>query len=70
MDHSNLSALKLWFDQPAEQDWNLALPVGSGRLGAMIFGNVVSERIQLDEDSLWNGGPRVQISPNPRSSAK
>jgi len=50
--------LKLWFDAPAEQDWNRALPIGSGRLGGMIFGNVVSERIQINEDSLWNGGPR------------
>ena len=50
--------LKLWFDAPAEHDWNRALPIGSGRLAGMIFGNIVSERIQLNEDSLWNGGPR------------
>ena len=50
--------LTLWFDSPAGQNWNRALPIGSGRLGGMIFGNVVSERFQLNEDSLWNGGPR------------
>ena len=48
----------LWYRQPAENDWNKALPVGNGRLGAMIFGNVEGERIQLNEDSVWSGGPR------------
>lgn len=46
----------LWFESPAE-NWDHALPVGNGRLGAMVFGNPKNERIQLNEDSLWPGGP-------------
>lgn len=46
----------LWYRQPAEV-WTEALPVGNGRLGAMVFGGVVEERIQLNEDSIWAGGP-------------
>jgi alpha-L-fucosidase 2 len=48
--------LRLWYQQPAEQ-WEQALPVGNGRLGAMVFGGVKRERLQLNEDSLWPGGP-------------
>lgn len=46
----------LWYEQPASS-WLEALPIGNGRLGAMIFGDPVNERIQLNEDSLWPGGP-------------
>ncbi|OOG78248.1 glycoside hydrolase N-terminal domain-containing protein [Algoriphagus sp. A40] len=46
----------LWYEQPA-QNWDEALPVGNGRLGAMVFGIPGKERIQLNEDSLWPGGP-------------
>ncbi len=46
----------LWYDKPAER-WVEALPVGSGRLGAMVFGGVESERLQLNEDTLWAGSP-------------
>ncbi|MDT0675271.1 glycoside hydrolase family 95 protein [Autumnicola musiva] len=46
----------LWYENPA-QDWNHALPVGNGRLGAMVFGDPINERIQLNEDSMWPGGP-------------
>lgn len=46
----------LRYDKPA-QSWNEALPVGSGRLGAMIFGGVSRERIQFNEDTLWQGRP-------------
>ena len=50
-------SLVLWYDAPAE-DWSKeALPIGNGRLGAMIFGDPVHERIQLNEDSMWPGGP-------------
>lgn len=45
-----------WYKQPA-QNWMQALPVGNGRLGAMIFGDPQNERIQLNEDSIWPGGP-------------
>ncbi|OOQ56409.1 glycoside hydrolase family 95 protein [Mucilaginibacter pedocola] len=48
--------LKLWYQQPAKR-WTQALPIGNGRLGAMIFGNVGDELIQLNESSLWSGGP-------------
>ena len=48
--------LKLWYDEPATQ-WVEALPVGNGRLGGMVFGGIGQERIQLNEDTLWGGGP-------------
>ena len=47
----------LWYNKPAE-NWDEALPVGNGRLGAMIFGGIKRERYQLNEDSVWSGGPR------------
>jgi alpha-L-fucosidase 2 len=46
--------LKIWFTRPAEQ-WDNALPVGNGRLGAMVFGGIETERIQLNEESVWTG---------------
>ncbi|HUV13664.1 MAG TPA: glycoside hydrolase family 95 protein, partial [Acidobacteriota bacterium] len=46
----------LYYEQPAEQ-WVEALPVGNGRLGAMVFGGIEEERLQLNEDSLWAGSP-------------
>ena len=48
--------LRLWYRQPAEA-WTEALPVGNGRLGAMVFGGVARERLQLNEDTLYAGGP-------------
>lgn len=56
----------LWYRQPAKQ-WVEALPVGNGRLGAMVFGGIKDERLQLNEDSLWSGGP--QDSDNPEALA-
>ncbi len=44
----------LWYDKPA-QEWTEALPVGNGRLGCMIFGNPATERLQVNEESLWGG---------------
>lgn len=49
--------LKLWYTTPA-QAWINALPIGNGRLGAMVFGGVPQERLQLNEDTLWSGAPR------------
>lgn len=49
--------LKLWYEKPANE-WVEALPVGNGQLGAMIFGRVDEELIQLNEGTLWSGGPR------------
>ncbi len=48
------AALRLWYEQPAEA-WEEALPVGNGRLGAMVFGGIHQERIQLNEESIWTG---------------
>ena len=56
------SALSLWYRQPAKE-WDDALPVGNGRLGAMVFGRVVKERIQFNEESLWDGYERDRINP-------
>jgi len=48
--------LTLWYNKPAEK-WTEALPVGNGRLGAMVFGGVEREQIQFNEETLWTGGP-------------
>ena len=50
------AATTLWYAQPATK-WVEALPVGNGRLGAMVFGGVASERINLNEQTIWTGGP-------------
>lgn len=55
-------SLKLWYDAPAA-DWNEALPLGNGRLGAMVFGNPEHENIQLNENTLWAGGPHRNDNP-------
>jgi alpha-L-fucosidase 2 len=54
--------LSLWFDEPAKQ-WSDALPVGNGRLGAMVFGGYSTERVALNEDTLWSGFPRDWNNP-------
>jgi alpha-L-fucosidase 2 len=51
--------LQLWYKQPARK-WIEALPVGNGRLGAMVFGGTIYERIQLNEDTIWAGPPVPQ----------
>ncbi|MCC7495398.1 MAG: glycoside hydrolase family 95 protein [Fimbriimonadaceae bacterium] len=60
--------LTLWYRQPAPSldaaGWNQALPVGNGRLGAMVFGGVRRERLQLNEDSVWSGGPQEADNPD------
>ena len=50
------AATVLWYSKPAEK-WAEALPVGNGRLGAMVFGGTGNERIQLNEQTIWTGGP-------------
>ena len=47
----------LWYDQPATK-WVQALPVGNGRLGGMIFGGTTNERVQLNDITVWSGGPQ------------
>lgn len=54
--------LRLWYRQPAEQ-WNQALPVGNGRLGAMVYGRTADETIQLNEETVWSGGPYDPVVP-------
>ncbi|RKN35055.1 glycoside hydrolase family 95 protein [Streptomyces hoynatensis] len=54
--------LRLWYPRPAER-WLEALPVGNGRLGAMVHGGVVEEELQLNEDTLWAGGPHDYDNP-------
>ncbi|WP_438445952.1 glycoside hydrolase family 95 protein [Gorillibacterium sp. sgz5001074] len=54
---------RLWYTSPAAV-WNEALPVGNGRLGAMVFGGTAKERLQLNEDSVWYGGPRNRNNPD------
>ncbi|MBB6674041.1 glycoside hydrolase family 95 protein [Cohnella nanjingensis] len=60
---TNADTPKLRFSGPASA-WEEALPVGNGRLGAMIFGAAQGERIALNEDSLWYGGPRDRNNPD------
>ncbi len=55
--------LALWYDEAAGSDWLRALPVGNGRLGAMVFGNTDTERVQLNEDTVWAGGPHDYDNP-------
>jgi alpha-L-fucosidase 2 len=58
--------LTIWYDQPAG-DWDEALPVGNGRLGAMVFGGIDEERIALNVDTLWSGGPHgAGVTDGPR----
>jgi alpha-L-fucosidase 2 len=53
-------AILMWYDAPATK-WEEALPVGNGRLGAMVFGKYGEERIQLNEETYWSGGPYSTI---------
>ena len=64
------SPLTLWYRQPASK-WVEALPVGNGRLGAMIFGRTDRERLQLNVDTLWDGYPLDPSNPgNPPSKLR
>ncbi|MPS74962.1 MAG: glycoside hydrolase family 95 protein [Chryseobacterium sp.] len=54
---------KLWYDKPAKQ-WVEALPVGNGRLAAMVFGDPSREKLQLNEGSFWSGGPSRNDNPD------
>ena len=55
------------FDSPA-QEWNEALPIGNGRLGAMIFGGAGRERVQMNADSVWYGGPQDRCNPDAKAN--
>lgn len=60
-------AMKLWYDSPAEK-WEEALPLGNGRIGAMVFGNPLDEVYQLNEETLWSGGPSDKNNPNAKEA--
>ena len=57
----NSENLKLWYDEPAKE-WTEALPIGNGRIGAMVFGNPVQEEFQINEETVWGGGPHNNIN--------
>jgi len=59
--------LSLWYRRPAKE-WVEALPVGNGRLGAMVFGGVNQERLQLNDDTLWAGGPYDPVNPEAKAA--
>ncbi|WP_207533988.1 glycoside hydrolase family 95 protein [Desertivirga arenae] len=58
------SSLKLWYNKPSGKVWENALPLGNGRLGAMVYGNVETETIQMNEHTLWSGGPNRNDNPS------
>jgi alpha-L-fucosidase 2 len=57
-----LGPLSMWYDEPAHQ-WVEALPLGNGRLGAMVYGGVPDEHIQFNEDTVWTGRPHDYAHP-------
>jgi len=59
----NNARLKLWYNTPSGKTWENALPIGNGRLGAMIYGNPPLETIQLNEHTLWSGSPNRNDNP-------
>ena len=52
----------LWYREPATV-WTEALPIGNGVLGAMVFGGIANDRLQLNEGTLWAGGPYDPVNP-------
>lgn len=58
---------KLWYTKPA-QDWNNALPLGNGFMGSMCFGGTIVDRFQINNDSIWSGGPTDRVNPDAKSS--
>ena len=59
--------LKLWYNAPASY-WEEALPLGNGRLGAMVYGGISHEEIQLNEETIWTGSPYNNTNPNAKDS--
>ena len=59
----NRNMHELIYINPAAQ-WSEALPLGNGRLGAMVFGDVVKDRVQLNEDTIWYGSPMDRVNPD------
>ncbi len=67
MSAQNDHLMRLWYDHPAVQ-WVEALPIGNGRLGAMVFGDPSDERIQLNESTVWAGSPYTNANPKALSA--
>jgi len=80
-DNNSQKNLRLWYDKPAsstvadlkegwrnDPEWLKALPVGNGFTGAMVFGDVNKERIQLNDKTLWSGSPEDNDNPEARAS--
>jgi len=61
-ERPDAQALELWYSEPATE-WTQALPLGNGRLGAMVFGGIEQEVLQLNEDTVWAGGPQNNLDP-------
>ncbi len=61
-DPGSTTPLSLWYPQPARQ-WAEALPIGNGRIAAMVFGGAADERLQLNEDTVWAGSPHNNNQP-------
>ena len=59
--------LKLWYAKPATQ-WTEALPVGNSHMGAMVYGGVEDEELQLNEETFWAGGPHNNLNPKGREA--
>jgi alpha-L-fucosidase 2 len=66
---TNTGENTLWYNQPAET-WKEALPLGNGRMGAMVFGGITNERMQLNEESLWGGEPNNAYRENSPETLK
>lgn len=60
-------AYKLWYDKPALV-WTDALPLGNGRLGAMVYGIPATERLQLNEETIWAGQPNKNANPHAKAA--
>lgn len=58
------TTMKLWYTQPAGEKWVSALPLGNGRIGAMVYGNPAEEHIQLNESTVWTGSPNRNDNPD------
>ena len=57
------AGLKLWYNKPTGHTWENALPIGNGKLGAMVYGNVDTEMVQLNENTVWSGSPNRNDNP-------
>jgi alpha-L-fucosidase 2 len=57
------TGLRLWYNKPSGDQWENALPIGNGRLGAMVYGNVDTETVQLNEHTIWSGSPNRNDNP-------